>query len=280
MLRLLIADGNAREDRARHVTATGRTSAESYADVVHAYRPEAQCRLVSPADADAGLPEGAGLAAYDGVIFTGSTLKVAERSPEVMRQRDLMQAALEAGLPVFGSCWGVQLAAVVAGGDAGPNPRGPEYGFARRIAARAEGRDHPLLSGRSAAWDAPAIHSDAVIVPPAGARVLAANALLDVQAIEIPHGNGVFWGTQYHPELDLDELAAMLRVCAEAVVEAGLAPDAGAVSDYAAEIDALHAAADAPLAWRHGLGADILEPRQRRREIGNFLDRLVARQAG
>ena len=173
------------------------------------------------------LPEGAGLAAYDGVIFTGSTLKVAERSPEVMRQRDLMQAGLEAGLPVFGSCWGVQLAAVVAGGDAGPNPRGPEYGFARRIAATAEGRDHPLLSGRGAAWDAPAIHSDAVIVPPSGARVLAANALLDVQAIEIPHGNGVFWGTQYHPELDLDELAAMLRVCAEAVVEAGLAPDAG-----------------------------------------------------
>ena len=99
-----------------------------------------------------------------------------------------------------------------------------------------------------------------MIVPPPGARVLAANALLDVQAIEIPHGDGVFWGTQYHPELDLDELAAMLRVCAEAVVEAGLAPDAGAVSDYAAEIEALHAAGDAPLAWRHGLGADILEP--------------------
>ncbi|TXN03056.1 type 1 glutamine amidotransferase, partial [Methylobacterium sp. WL122] len=49
---------------------------------------------------------------------------------------------------------------------------------------------------------------------------------------------------------------------------------------YAAEIEALHAAADASLAWRHGLGADVLEPRQRRREIGNFLDRLVARQAG
>ena len=275
MLRLLIADGNARGDRAQHVAATGRTSAESYADVVHAHRPEAQCRLVSPADADAALPEGAGLTAYDGVIFTGSTLKVTEGRPEVTRQRDLMRAALEAGLPVFGSCWGVQLAAVVAGGDAGPNPRGPEYGFARRITATAEGRDHPLLSGRGAAWDAPAIHSDAVIVPPSGARVLAGNALLDVQAIEIPHGNGLFWGTQYHPELDLDELAAMLRVCAEAVVEAGLAPDADAVSSYAAEIEALHAAADVPPAWRHGLGADILEPRHRRREIGNFLDSLA-----
>ena len=282
MLRLLIADGNTRDDRVRHVAATGRTSAESYADVVHAHRPEAHCRPVSPADPDAALPDGAGLADYDGVIFTGSTLKVAERSPAVTRQADLMRAALEAGLPVFGSCWGTQLAAVVAGGDVGPNPRGPEYGFARRIAATAEGRGHPLLAGRGAAWDAPAIHSDAVILPPPGARVLAANALLDVQAIEIPHGDGLFWGTQYHPELDLDELAAMLRVCADDVVEAGLAADARAVSAYAAEIEALHAGDDAarPLAWRHGLGADVLEPRQRRREIGNFLDRLVGRDAG
>ena len=282
MLRLLIADGNTRDDRAQHVAVTGRTSAESYADVVHAYRPEAQCRLLSPADADAALPDGAALAEYDGVIFTGSPLKVGERSPAVTRQCDLMRAALEAGLPVFGSCWGTQLAAVVAGGDVGPNPRGPEYGFARRITATAEGRGHPLLSGRGAAWDAPAIHSDAVIAPPPGARVLAGNALLDVQAIEIPHGGGLFWGTQYHPELDFDELAAMLRVSAADVVEAGLAPDAAAVSAYAAEIAALHAggAAAGPLAWRHGLGADVLEPDQRRREIGNFLDRLVERGAG
>lgn len=292
MLRLLIADGNERDARARHVAVTGRTSAESYADVVHAFHADARCRLVSPADADGGLPGGAGISDYDGVIFTGSTLKIAEDTPAVTRQRDLMRTALEAGLPVFGSCWGVQVAAVVAGGDAGPNPGGPEYGFARRIVATAEGRDHPLLSGRDAAWDAPAIHSDAVVVPPPGARVLAGNALLPVQAIEIPHGAGLFWGTQYHPELDLDELAAMLRVCADAVVEAGLAADRDAVGSYAAEIEALHSgtlhsetvheAGDAAraLAWRHGLGADVLEPRRRRCEIGNFLDRLVARGAG
>ena len=133
------------------------------------------------------------------------------------------------------------------------------------------------MAGRGAAWDAPAIHSDAVIVPPPGARVLAGNALLDVQAIAIPHGKGLFWGTQYHPELDLDELAAMLRVCAEDVVAAGFAPDAEAVSAYAAEIEGLNAggAAGRALAWRHGIGPDVLEAANRRREIGNFLDHLV-----
>lgn len=275
MLRLLIADGNDRAARQRHVAATGRTSAESYAAVVSALRPETRCRLVSPADADADLRED--LSGFDGMIVTGSTLKVSQDGPAVRRQLDLMRAAFAAGLPVFGSCWGVQVAAVVAGGHAAENPHGPEYGFARAITPTREGRDHPLLAGRPAAWDAPAIHSDAVLEPPPGSRVLAENRVLGVQAIEIRHGAGWFWGTQYHPELDLDELAAMLRLCDTALVEAGLAEDPGAVARYAGEIEALHEAKPETvhqLAWRHGLGPEVLEAPSRRREIDNFLARL------
>jgi GMP synthase (glutamine-hydrolysing) len=277
MLRLLIADGNDRAARDRHVDAIGRTSAESYAAVVRALAPEAVCRLVSPADADASLPTG--LDDLDGMLVTGSTLKIAEGTPAVTRQLALMRAALEAGLPVFGSCWGVQVAATVAGGESAPNPRGPEYGFARAITPTEDGRGHPLLAGRPAAWDAPALHSDAVLRPPPGARVLAGNGMLGVQAIEIDYGRGWFWGTQYHPELDLDELAAMLKLCGSAVVEAGLAPDERAVAHYAGEIEALHGGEHDEargLAWRHGLGPEVLDAPLRRREIGNFLDRLRA----
>ena len=277
MLRLLIADGNDRAARGRHVAATGETSAESYAAAVQDLAPESICRFVNPADADAALPQG--FSEFDGLIFTGSTLKVSDGTPAVTRQLDLMRAALEAGLAVFGSCWGVQVAATVAGGRAGANPLGPEYGFARAITATGDGRTHPLLAGRKAAWDAPAIHSDAVLEPPPGARVLAGNRMLGVQAIEIRHGAGWFWGTQYHPELDLDEVAAMLRLCDTAIVEAGLAEDVAAVAAYADEIAGLQG--DDPeaarcLAWRHGLGPDVLDAEQRRREIGNFLNALCA----
>ncbi|MEE7504531.1 type 1 glutamine amidotransferase [Methylobacterium sp. C33D] len=275
MLRLLIADGNDRAARDRHVAATGRTSAESYAAVVHDLAPGSVCQHVNAADADATLP--ADLAAFDGLIFTGSTLKVSEGTPAVTRQLDLMRAALEAGRAVFGSCWGVQVAATVTGGHAAENPRGPEYGFARAITPTEEGRTHPLLAGRPATWDAPAIHSDAVLQPPPGARVLAGNPVLGVQALEIRLGRGWFWGTQYHPELDLDELAAMLRLCDTAIVEAGLAENPRAVAAYADEIATLQGSdpeAARRLAWRHGIGPEVLEAGLRRREIGNFLARL------
>ena len=277
MPRLLIADGNDRDGRAKRRDVLGRTTAESFAAVVTDLAPHAECVLIAPADADFCLPAGLGLHEADGLILTGSTLRLTEGGPAVERQLALMRAAFAAGLPIFGSCWGIQVAAAVAGGTIGPNPRGPEYGFARRLAPTAEGAGHPLLAGRGPAWDAPAIHTDSVLAPPPGASVLAANAVLDVQAIEIRHGAGLFWGTQYHPEVDPDELAAMLRLSAESVVEAGLATDEAEVTAYADEVRAFAEDTEEQrryLAWRHGLGKDLLDPLQRRREIRNFLKYL------
>lgn len=281
MLHCLVADGNARDGRQDHVRATGRTSAQSYAALLKVLATDAACTLICPADAEAALPRGADLAGFDALIFTGSALHVTEARPEVERQLELMRAALDAGLPVFGSCWGVQVAAAVTGGEAARNPRGPEYGFARGIVRAKAGAGHPLLADRPVCYDAPAMHLDAVITPPPGAAVLAGNRLLDVQAIEIRRGAGVFWGTQYHPELDLDDLGAMLRLQADEVVEAGFCRSREAVESCADDLEALHRAPRerADLAWRHGIGPEVLDPLCRRREIANFLDRLVRPRA-
>lgn len=277
MLHLLVADGNDRAGRASHVSGTGVTSAQAYASILRQIDPGATCTLIEPADADAALPEGARLGDYDGLVVTGSTLHVHAGGEAVQRQIELVRAALESGLPVFGSCWGVQVAAVVAGGDAGPNPKGPEYGFSRDLVPTRAGEAHPLLRGRAPRFDAPAMHLDAVVAPPPQAVVLAGNGLLSVQAIEIAHGPGLFWGTQYHPELDLDALAAMLRLSADDVVEAGALPDYAAVEAYAADLCRIHAGPEGEpdRVARHRLGPDLLEPARRRIEIANFLEHLV-----
>jgi len=285
MLNILVADGNDRAGRADHVAATGRTSAEAYATILRAVAderggPACACTLVNPADADAVLPPGLDLAAYDGVVVTGSALKIGDDAPPVTRQIALMRAALAAGLSVFGSCWGLQVAAVACGGTAGPNPKGGEYGFARGLAATEAGARHPLLAGRPARFDAPAVHGDAVLTLPDHAELLADNAC-SIQAIAIAHGPGLFWGTQYHPELDLDVLAAMLRTSASDVVEAGQCPDAAAVESFAADLARLHAdrTGHPELLARHRLDGQITEDAHRRREIGNFLQSLAVPRA-
>ena len=285
MLKILVADGNDRSGRAEHVAATGRTSAEAYATILRTLAatqggPPCTCLLVNPADSDAALPPGHDLSAYAGLVVTGSALKIGDGTPAVTRQIALMRAALAAGLPVFGSCWGLQVAAVACGGTAGPNPKGGEYGFARGLAATEAGARHPLLAGRPARFDAPAVHGDAVLTLPDHATLLADNAC-SIQAIAIAHGPGTFWGTQYHPELDLDVLAAMLRTSASDVVEAGQCADDAAVEAFAADLGRLHAdrTGHPDLLARHRIDDQIADDANRRREIGNFLRGLALPRA-
>ncbi len=113
---------------------------------------------MTAADADAELPSSVGLEDYDGVTMTGSALNIYKGGAPVTRQIELAKAVFAAGVPFFGSCWGLQVAVTAAGGEVRANPRGREFGFARRIVLSDAGREHRLFAGKPAAFEAPTIH--------------------------------------------------------------------------------------------------------------------------
>ena len=134
------------------------------------------------------------------------------------------------------------------------------------------GRAHPLHRDREIAFDAPAIHGDEVVRLPPDATVTAWNAMSQVQAAEIRHDGGVFWGVQYHPEFTLRDLAFILRRYGQTLVDEGFFADLAALESYAAELNTLATDfARTDIAWRLGLGPDILRPELRLREIANWI---------
>ncbi len=275
-LRFLIVEGNTKAAREAHKAVYGETSAESYGAVVQAIEPNTVTDIALPADEGANLPDPAGLASYDGVFLTGSALNVYDMSPAITQQIDLMRAIYDAKAPVFGSCWGIQIGAVAAGGVVHRNPKGREIGFARRITRSAAGANHPLLDGRPAVWDAPAVHLDEVATPPGDATVLAFNAMSDIQAAEFTHEGAVFWGVQYHPEFSFREVAAIMRRRTHLLVGEGFAASEEAARDYCDDLDVLH---DDPgrsdLAWRYGLDEQTLDADKRTIELRNFINHRV-----
>jgi GMP synthase (glutamine-hydrolysing) len=274
--RLLIVEGNVREQRDEHRASFGQAPGESYADAVRTLNADVICDIAFPADEGANLPDPAGLQAYDGVFLTGSALHIYRIEPAVTRQIELMRAVYASATPCFGSCWGLQIGAVAAGGRVIANPNGREIGFARRITMTDARLGHPLLAGRPAAYDAPAIHLDAVVGLPAGAITLARNSMTAVQAAEIHHDGGVFWGVQYHPEFSLAEVAAILRRRPHVLIDEGFRADAAAVAAYCDDLVALDRdPARSDLAWAHGLDAEVLDPARRLTEIANFLSHRV-----
>ena len=170
------------------------------------------------------------------------------------------------------------MAAVAAGGEVARNPKGREVAFARKIILNEAGRTHPLHRGRDIAFDAPAIHGDEVVRLPPDTTVTAWNALSQVQAAEIRHDGGVFWGVQYHPEFSLRDLSFILRRYGQTLVDEGFFADLAALESYAANLSALESdQRRTDIAWRLGLGADILRPERRLCEIANWIDGPVRR---
>lgn len=276
-LRLLVVDGNTREQRRAHAsTWQDQEPGVAYAESVRAIAPDSVTDVCLPADEGANLPDAAGLTSYDGIFLTGSALHIYKDGPEVRQQIDLMRAIYASGTPCFGSCWGIQMGAVAAGGTVTANPRGREVGFARRITLSEAGQTHQLLAGRPLAFDAPAIHLDTVVTPPGDTTILASNGYSDVQAAEIRHDGGVFWGVQYHPEFSLGQTASIMRRMVPILIAEGFRRDEVSALSWLGELEALQAdRARQDLAWAHGLDAEVLEDARRVTELRNFLDARV-----
>src|SRR5580693_355861 len=228
--RILVIDGNVAEIRARQRTALGYDSGTGYANVLRRIDASLRVDILAAADGVA-LPAGVALGSYDGVTITGSALNVYRGGPPVTRQVELAKAVFEAGVPFFGSCWGLQVAVTAAGGEVRANPCGREFGFARRVLLSDDGRKHALFAGKPAAFEAPTIHRDAVSTLPAGAVTLASNDF-GIQALAFTHGRGTFWGVQYHPEYDYQDIAAAAERYGEILVKDGMFRDMTALSAF------------------------------------------------
>jgi len=275
-LRFLVVEGNIRATRERHKANFGQTPSESYAATLKTLAPDSLCDIAFPADEGANLPDSAGLEIYDGIVLTGSGLHLWDAGPEVLRQVTLARAVFHAGVPFFGSCWGLQVAAVAAGGEVRQNPMGREMGFARNIVKTEAGRTHPLLQDRPTAFDAPCMHLDAVVVPPQNCEILASNSMTPVQAAEIRLNGGLFWGVQYHPEFSLTHLAVIIARNAKSYADEGFFKDTAAGELCADELKALDRNRErGDIAWRYALGGEIVDDSARTTEIRNFIEYRV-----
>jgi len=275
-IRLCIINGYPKPNR-EVLTRAGMCGAdELYVRVLKKLVPDVRVETLFIADMDTSLPDARRAEGYDGFIWTGSNLTIYEDDPRVTRQIEFSRLIFGIGRPQFGSCWGLQMAAVAAGGEVRKNPRGREMGFARKLRLTAEGRRHPMYEGKPDVFDGFISHLDEVTRLPNGGVLLATNDHTRVQALEVRSGQGVFWATQYHPEYELAEMARLIVARADPLIKEGFFADRAALE---AKVHRMEALASDPsrkdLRWDVALEDDILDDQIRQCELRNWVRKMV-----
>ena len=179
--------------------------------------PPAQLQVVR-VDAGEALPPAATVA---GAVITGSGAMVTDRLAWSERTAAWIRDAMTAGTPVFGVCYGHQLLAHALGGEVGWLPAGREIGTAPITrAAHATGDG---LDSLPTVFPAHTTHRQTVLVPPAGAEVLAHSALDPNHLLR--YAPGVL-SSQFHPEFTANRMHAYIEARASDLRAEGFDPDA------------------------------------------------------
>lgn len=271
--RLLVIEGNSPQTLDEHVAVGGMPAHQGYSNLLRELMPGAVVDTCHPGDPAAHLPDGQSLEGYDGVAITGSSLHIYNNGPEVSRQIELVRAVLKAKTPVFGSCWGLQVLTVAAGGSVRRNPKGRELGFGRSIRLTEAGRKHPMYADKPTVFNAPTVHLDEVETLAPGQTVLACNDVSEVQSAEIKINGATAWGVQYHPEYPLSELAAIVRRIGPRLIGENFFTDIADIENFAQELEMLDRHPDTKrLAWRHGVGRNVLDRIMRTAEVRNWIE--------
>ncbi|MDP2337159.1 MAG: type 1 glutamine amidotransferase [Bacteroidota bacterium] len=237
MMRLLVVEGNQKETWTARESCGGVAYHKRFKSMLKILQPDAEVEVVFPADEDTSLPSADQLKTFDGVLWTGSSLYIKDPSPAVTRQLAFAADVFESGVPIYGSCWGLQIATVVAGGEVAANPKGREIGITGPIELTEAGTKYPCFQGRKEKFNALCIHLDEVVKLPENSVVLARNDHSEVQAITIRYKNSEFFGVQYHPEFLVSDMVFIVRHLSEFLIAEGVFGSEKMVADFALKLE-------------------------------------------
>ena len=211
ILKLLIVEGNTKEENSNFNKAGCVPQSENFKQHVKMIEPNCEMDIVEPNDDSTVSKIIASLKKYDGIVLTGSTLRINDESNEVKKHINFIKTCFKHEKKIFAACWGLQVAVTAAGGKCRVAPSGPHVGIAYDIELTNEGRKHKLYASKPHKFITPAFNYDEVEIPPNNAVLLASNKINKFEALHFTVGNSEIWGLQYHPEIPYDYMIKLIK---------------------------------------------------------------------
>lgn len=277
-MRFLVIDGYSKASRDEFDLHGVRLAGHMYEDLVQRNIPGSECDIWWTADENAGpAPDDEALVKYDALLWPGCNRTIYDDNDPVVAQHiELARRGFELGVPQFGSCWAIQVAAVAAGGTCRPCPNGREMGFGLKIQLTEEGRKHPMMAGKPQVYHHMMSHDDEVFELPPNTVVLSGNAWSPIQSATFAFGKSTFWAVQYHPEYNLFDMARLIEAREAKLIKAGYFADHDDLMAYVTKLDALVKDPHRKdLRWQLRIDEDILDDAIRECEFRNWATHVL-----
>jgi GMP synthase (glutamine-hydrolysing) len=225
-MNILIVDGNEKNASNKYTEMGMPTQFEIYENVLRSLvHSDIKITILHPACLDNYIPQGVNLDDFHGIVWTGSVLNIYDLGPSIERQIELAKELFNKKNKIFGSCWGLQVLTMAAGGTVRKNPKGLEAVIAKNIVINSHGIEHPLYKDKPKVFDSFCWHYDEVESLPSDAQVLSSNDKSSIQSIAFSKKKSEIWAVQYHPEFNPKWISGLMKQRESILLEEGVYPN-------------------------------------------------------
>jgi len=218
MKKLLIVEGNLKEENQSFLKVGIQTHTQSLQDSLNYYTKDLQFDVVNPSSDESLENIKNKLSVYDGLIWGGSSLNIYNDTPEIRRQIEFMKLCQKKVKNILAICWGMQVAVTAAGGEV-KKADGSHIGIANEIIINDNGLNHPLYKNKDKKFNSPAFNFDEVKKLPNNAICLASNKTNKIQSLYFKINETNIWGLQYHPEITYEKMINLIEFRKDRLIE-------------------------------------------------------------
>jgi len=210
-LKILVVEGNTKEENVNFNQAGCASQSENFSEHIKMHEPDCEVDIIEPADNSSMEKIISSLKKYNGVILTGSTLRINDNSEEVKKHIEFTRRCFEHTNYIYAACWGLQVSVAAAGGKCRVATNGANTGIAQDVMLTDVGIKHRLYKSKPKKFNAPAFNFDEVEIPPKNSVLLASTSVNKFSAIHFTAGKSEVWGLQYHPEIPYSYMIRLLK---------------------------------------------------------------------
>ena len=200
--------------------------------IVKRIEPNCEIDIVTPGDDKSISKIISTLKKYNGIILTGSTLRINDNSTEIRKHIQFAKKCFDNEQKIFAACWGLQITVTAAGGKCRVSPNGAHIGIAQNIELTSEGKKHNLYSSKLHKFTAPAFNHDEVEIPPTNSILLASDKINKFAALQFNIGKSEIWGLQYHPEIPYEYMVKLIKHRSKSLIDKNIFKDINQVKAH------------------------------------------------